>query len=82
MLKLLKLLRILRRKFRYWANATQEPEPLLLMRHITEPELHELVEVGKPIDLSMELLVEYLEKRTEGHLPQEAKQLALREWDL
>lgn len=79
---MIKTIKTLYKKMKRLINGVEEPEPITLMRHVTEPELHEIVAIGKPINLSMELLVEYLELREEGLEPEEAKQTALREWDL
>lgn len=67
---------------RRWWRGEPAPTSQEVMPYIFEKEMYELIELGKKYDCSMELLDTYICLRNDEHEPAEAKQLAMREWDM
>lgn len=67
---------------RRWWRGEPAPTSEEVMPYIFEKEMYELIEAGRKPDCSMELLDSYVGFRNEGNDAAEAKQLALREWDM
>lgn len=76
------LLKKLKKRVRRWWNGPANVVPMDLIPYLLEKELHQMSDLGKESDVSMELLDSYITFRQEGYAPEEAQQMALREWDL
>lgn len=76
------ILRTVKRRLQRWWNGPSNVTALDVVPFMYEKQMFEVIELGRAPNLSMELLDSYLNFRNEGNEPEEAKQLALREWDL
>jgi hypothetical protein len=75
------ILAALKKRLRRWLSGSQVT-PYDVYPFMLEKEIHELAIIGRDKDLGMELLDSYINARNDGFDPAEAKQEAMREWDL
>lgn len=78
----MKMLKALKKRIRRWWNGPANVSALDVALYMYDKELLEVIEQGRPSGVSMELLDSYITFRNEGLEPEEAKQSAMREWDL
>jgi hypothetical protein len=76
------IFKALRKRIKRWWNGPTNVSALDCIPYMTEKQMYEVIDLAGPAGTSMEVLDAYIVFRNEGLDPDEAKQAALREWDL
>ena len=76
------ILRALRKRIKRWWNGPANVSALEVVPYMTEKQMYEVIDLAGNAGTSMECLDAYITFRNDGLDPDEAKQAALREWDL